>query len=118
MKPESLNTIYPGANLCLGKDITESKMRQYVNQMYNCGIRLIRMYPYWAHIEETEGQYRLEAYDACFNDCKKYNSPLLLDKNLTGGGCFLYFVGFILLHIFGRGDPCFFFENTTEMIRI
>ncbi|MBE7034434.1 MAG: hypothetical protein E7406_09445 [Ruminococcaceae bacterium] len=71
MNYNELNTIFLGADLCLEKNITADRMRQLVNKMYNCGLRLVRLYPYWAHIEEVEGKYRLEAYDACFKEAEK-----------------------------------------------
>ena len=71
MNYNELNTIFLGADLCLEKDITADRMCFLVNKMYNCGLRLVRLYPYWAHIEETEGEYNLEAYDACFKEAEK-----------------------------------------------
>ena len=77
MNYNELNTIFLGADLCLEKNITADRMRQLVNKMYNCGLRLVRLYPYWAHIEEVEGKYRLEAYDACFKEAEKLGMKVI-----------------------------------------
>ena len=67
---DKLNHILLGGELCLRKTVTCEQMRRYVHSMYEQGMRLIRVYPYWAHIEETKGVYSLNAYDACFTEAE------------------------------------------------
>lgn len=76
MKFDDLNKIYLGGNLCLDKDVSPERMRFLVRKMYDCGLRLIRVYPYWAHIEETKGNYNLCAYDACFEEAEKLDMKI------------------------------------------
>lgn len=68
---DKLNQILIGGELCLRKNVTCEQMRTYVRSMYEQGMRLIRVYPYWAHIEETKGVYALGAYDACFDEAER-----------------------------------------------
>ncbi len=66
-----LNQIYLGGELCLRKNVSVQEITGYVHNLYDYGMRLIRVYPYWAHIEEEKGRYKLDAYDACFREAEK-----------------------------------------------
>lgn len=74
---EDLKTLYLGGNLVLEKNVTPDEMRNLVHSMYDCGLRLIRVYPYWAHVEETKGEYQLESYDALFAQAEKMGMKIL-----------------------------------------
>lgn len=74
---DRLDTIMLGGELCLRKDVTVQQITAYVRSLYDYGMRLIRVYPYWAHIEETKGVYQLDAYDACFREAEKLGMSIV-----------------------------------------
>ncbi len=74
---ERLDTIFLGGELCLRKDVSVQEITGYVQDLYDYGMRLIRVYPYWAHIEEERGKFRLEAYDACFREAEKLGMSIV-----------------------------------------
>ncbi len=74
---DRLDQIMLGGELCLRKNVTSAQMKEYVQSLYDYGMRLIRVYPYWAHIEETKGTYNLDAYDTCFSEASKLGMSIV-----------------------------------------
>jgi|LSQX01.1.fsa_nt_gb beta-galactosidase GanA len=72
-----LNRIYLGGEFCLRKNVTCQQMLDYVHGLYEGGMRLIRVYPYWAHIEETKGVFELEPYDVCFKEAERLGMSIV-----------------------------------------
>ena len=60
-----------GAQLWPNKDDTPEQIEVLVEKMHDCGIKLIRLMPYWDFVEKSDGVYDFACIDACFSAAER-----------------------------------------------
>jgi len=82
-----MENIYLGSQLFINKTDTPDMVRNWVRQMDENGLKIIRLFMIWEQLEPYEGQWDFTVYDACFNEAEKLNMlivPTLLAVSPPG----------------------------------
>ncbi|MEK0316699.1 beta-galactosidase [Cohnella sp. 56] len=59
-----------GSQLFINAEDTPEEVRAWVRQMADHGLKLIRLFMIWEQLEPTQGDWRFEVYDACFDEAE------------------------------------------------
>ncbi len=66
-----MRSVRIGSQLFINKTDTTEEIRAWVTQMHQAGLRLIRLFIVWDHVEPREGLWRFDLYDACFERARE-----------------------------------------------
>lgn len=66
-----------GSHLYLRRDMSEADIFAAIEKMRDIGMNIVRVYPYWADVETSRGEYDFSRVDACYRACEKFGLGIL-----------------------------------------